>query len=162
MLDKTSEMKTPMKWTWIIIITFFIIGIYDVRIGLLGFLCMLAPLYHALNGRGKIHCTKYCPRGSFLGQFLPYFTMNQTLPKWMNSKTFKHGLLIFMMTIFSISVYNAFPDITKVGSAIFRFILYSSIVSVLLGIFFKPRSWCQVCPMGHLSGMIKESQSKEN
>lgn len=161
MLQKTSQMKPPMKWTWMIIIAFFIIGIYDARIGLLGFLCMLAPLYHALKGHGKVHCTKYCPRGSFLGQFLPYVTMDHTLPKWMNSKIFKHGLLVFMMTIFSLSVYNAAPDITQIGLAIFRFILYSSIVSVLLGILFKPRSWCQVCPMGHLSGMIKDSKTKQ-
>jgi hypothetical protein len=25
-----------------------------------------------------------------------------------------------------------------------------------MGVFFKPRSWCQVCPMGHATGLIAD------
>ena len=32
----------------------------------------------------------------------------------------------------------------------------SFVVGVLMGVFFKPRSWCQVCPMGHATGLIAD------
>ena len=36
-----------------------------------------------------------------------------------------------------------------------------TIFGVLLGVFFKPRAWCQVCPMSHGTGMIDELLKKD-
>ncbi|NMA83063.1 MAG: 4Fe-4S binding protein [Epulopiscium sp.] len=152
-----SKRKSYMKWSWIIIILFFVLSILDIRFGLLGFLCMLAPMYHALRGRGKVHCSSYCPRGSFLGKFLSKLSFQNTLPKWMRSKIFKHILLFIMMILFSTSLYHAGWDYLNIAFAIFRFMLTSFIVGILIGVFFKPRSWCQICPMGHATGLIRDA-----
>lgn len=152
--------KSHMKWSWIIMILFIVLSIIDIRFGILGFLCMAAPIYHALKGRGKIHCAKYCPRGSLLGKFLNEISMNNNLPKAMHRKWFKNLLLILMITVFSISLYHAGLNFTRIAFSVFRFMMVSLIIGIIVGIIFKPRSWCIVCPMGHATGMIKNKTDK--
>ncbi|WP_053955752.1 hypothetical protein [Inediibacterium massiliense] len=136
--------KNHQQWSWIIIIAFFVLSIVNMWFGLFGFVCMGMPIYHALRGRGKIHCSKYCPRGSFLGKFLPNISLNKTLPSFMRTKYFKNFLLILMMTMFGISLYHSQFIPIKVAKAIFRLMFASFIVGTIMGIIFKPRSWCQV------------------
>ncbi|MBN2222921.1 MAG: 4Fe-4S ferredoxin [Vallitaleaceae bacterium] len=150
--------KSIQSWSWIIIVSFFILGIVDFRFGLLGFVCMGAPIFHALRGEGKIHCSKYCPRGSFLGQIIRLISFNRPLPKAMRSKTVKNILFIIMISLLSFSLSHAGLNPVRIGFVLFRFMLISFLVGILMGIFFKPRSWCQVCPMGHASGLIAEQR----
>ncbi|WP_026895430.1 4Fe-4S binding protein [Clostridiisalibacter paucivorans] len=154
--------KSHMSWSWIFMILFLTLSILDFRFGILGFLCMGAPLYHAIRGRGKIHCAKYCPRGSLLGNFLKSISLNNNLPKGMTKKAFKNGLLIFMITVFSISLIHAGPNFDKIAFSMFRFMTVSLIMGIILGVVFKPRSWCVVCPMGHATGLIKKMKDKSN
>lgn len=148
--------KSHQKWSWIIIVSFFTLSILDIRFGILGFLCMAAPMFHAISGRGKIHCSHYCPRGSFFGKFLTYISLNNKLPKFMDTKAFKHFLLILMIAMFSISILHADGDFNKIAFSVFRFMLASFIVGVIVGISYKPRSWCKICPMGHAAGLISK------
>lgn len=137
------------------------LSIIDIRFGILGLACMGVPLYLALSGRGKIHCSKYCPRGSLLGTFLKNISLQNNLPKFLRTKTIKNIMLIWMVGMFSISLYMAGGDLIKTGYAIFRMMLISSLMGVILGILFKPRSWCQVCPMGYATGLIEKSKKAD-
>lgn len=154
--------KSHMNWSWILMVLFFVFSIIDVRFSILGFLCMGFPLYHALKGRGKIHCIKYCPRGSFLAKFISAISLNNNLPKGMNTKTFKNILLSIMLTVFAISLYRAGLDLVKISLSIFKFMTVSSIIAFIMGVIYKPRSWCVVCPMGHATGMIRDAQNNMN
>jgi hypothetical protein len=156
----STRKKSQQHWTWILIITFFVLGILDMRFGILGVVCMGAPIVHALKGDGKIHCSKYCPRGSFLGKFLEKISLHRQLPAYMRTKKAKNILLIVMLTVFSISLYHTGFVFEKMAFAFLRFMGISFIVGILMGIFFKPRSWCVVCPMGHGSGLIAEQRKK--
>ena len=156
----STRKKSQQHWTWILIITFFVLGILDTRFGILGVVCMGAPIVHALKGDGKIHCSKYCPRGSFLGKFLEKISMHRQLPAYMRTKKAKNILLIVMLTVFIISLYHTGFVFEKMAFAFLRFMGISFIVGILMGIFFKPRSWCVVCPMGHGSGLIAEQRKK--
>lgn len=146
--------KSHMKWSYVIMLIFLTLGIIDIRFGIFGFACMGAPMYHALRGRGKIHCQKYCPRGSLLARVLESISLKNKLPKFMASKKFKNGLLTAMVLLFSISMYHAGFNFNRIAFAMFRFMSMSLLVGIITGIIFKPRSWCVVCPMGHASGLI--------
>lgn len=148
--------KSHMQWAWAIMIAFLTLGIIDFRFGILGFACMGAPMYHALRGRGKVHCQKYCPRGSLLGRMLEHVSMNRKLPKFMMKKSFKHGLLAVMMIVFSISMYHAGWNFYRIAFSMFRFMTMSLAIGIIMGIVFKPRSWCTVCPMGTGTGLIQK------
>jgi len=142
-------------------VLFLTLSIIDYRFGVLGFICMGAPIYHALRGRGKIHCAKHCPRGSLLGKFLQKISMNNTLPKFMKTKKFKTGLLMLMLSVFAFGMLHTGGDPGKIAFTMFRFMTSSLIVGIIMGVFFKPRSWCAVCPMGYGTVLIDQQLKKK-
>lgn len=154
--------KSHLKWSWIFLVMFIILSVINVKFGLLGLICMSVPLYHALRGRGKIHCSHYCPRGSFLGNFLKYINLDYNLPKSMQGKTAKKIILALMLTVFSISLYHAGLNPNKIAFAIFRLMTASLAVGVIMGIIFKPRTWCKVCPMGYATELITKGKKKNS
>lgn len=156
------KIKSHMSWSWVIIVSFFVLGVLDIRFGILGLVCMGAPLYHALKGHGKKHCAYYCPRGSFLGKFLEHISLKRPLPKFMTTRAFKNALLVLMLSVFTFAVIHSGGDFRKLAMAFFRFMGMSFIVGILLGVLFKPRSWCVVCPMGHGTQIIKEIQTERS
>jgi len=160
---KTNKNKSHMAWAWVLMVTFLTLSIIDFRFGILGFACMGAPIYHALRGRGKVHCRKYCPRGSLLGKFLPKISLGKTMPKFMLTRKFRNGLLILMLSVFTFAMSHTGGNFYKIAFTMFRFMTVSLIVGILMGIIFKPRSWCAVCPMAHGSMLIDEQlkRSKE-
>jgi hypothetical protein len=147
--------KSYLKWSWIFMIAFIVLSVLDIRFGLLGIICMTVPLYHALRGRGKIHCSHYCPRGSLLWNFLKNISLGNNLPPYMKQKTVKNALLTFMVVMFSISLARAGFNVERIAFAVFRMMMASLAVGVIMGIVFKPRSWCQICPMGHATSLLK-------
>lgn len=154
-----TRKKSHQSWSWILMVSFILLSILDIRFGLLGVLCMTMPMYHAVRGRGKIHCSHYCPRGSILQKFLKEISFNNTLPVPIR----KHGkkvLLTIMIMLFSFSMYHAGPNIYRIGFALFRFMTASLALGVTMGIIFKPRSWCQVCPMGYATELLAKSNLK--
>lgn len=159
---KPNKIKSHQGWSYIIIIAFFILGIINIRFGILGIVCMGAPLYHAFKGRGKIHCSKYCPRGSFLGKFLSKLSLGHTLPKWLRTKKAKTIILLIMMTVFSsvltFAIISHGFHFVVISKVFYRFMLMSFIVGIVTGIIYKPRSWCQICPMGHGSELISKTK----
>lgn len=157
-----KKRKNHMKWSWMIIVSFFVLGIIDIRFGILGIVCMGAPIFHALKGEGKVHCAKYCPRGSFLGKFLERISRNAPLPKFMSTKKFKSALLLLMLSMFSLAVFHSGGDFTKLSFAFYRFMGMSFLVGISMGLLFKPRSWCVVCPMGYATGLIKDIQTQKS
>lgn len=153
--------KSIMTWSWILILLFFSLSVLDIRFGILGLLCMGVPIYLALRGGGRVHCSKYCPRGSMLMVFLEKLSLNNNLPRYINNKHVKNLMLVWMIAMFAISLVVAGGDFIKTAMAIFRMMLMSTTVGVLMGVLFKPRSWCVICPMGTATSMIEKAQRKK-
>ena len=139
---------------WIVIVSFFILSIINVWFGLLGFICMGLPIYQALRGRGKIHCTNHCPRGSFLSKIVSKISFRNKIPKFMTTKGFRHLVLSLMMIMLTISMVHSGGDPKKIAFGIFRLMGISFIFGIVMGIFYKPKSWCAICPMGHATNLI--------
>jgi len=154
-LNKKKTAKSFMEWSWVFILLFFGLSFIDIRFAYLGFFCMIAPIAFALSGKGKIHCSHYCPRGSLFGKFLSFISMKNSLPPFMTTKWFKYALFVAMFTSFGFCFYQLGLGIENVASAVFNMMLRSSLIGIIIGIVFMPRSWCKICPMGLVAGLIK-------
>ena len=155
-----SKKTSHMAWSWIIMIIFLALSVLDLRFGLGAVFCMTIPMIHAVRGHGKIHCSHYCPRGSLFGKFLQNVSLRNSLPAFMRTTAFKNGLLSLMVIMLTISLSHNHDSIQAIGMALFRFMAASLAVGLLLGVFYQPRSWCQVCPMGHATSLIATYQKK--
>lgn len=153
----TAKRKSHQAWSWIFMIIFILLSIIDFRFGILGIICMTTPMILAVKGAGKAHCSFYCPRGSLLGKFLKNISLQHNLPKWAKSNRVKNGLLLMMISMLVVGMFHANHEgfsLMKTGFTLFRFMTASLLVGIIMGVIFKPRTWCQVCPMGHGTALI--------
>lgn len=146
---------------WVIIVAFFALSAINIWFGLFGFICMGAPIYQALRGRGKLHCQSHCPRGSFLAKVVSKVSLRNAIPKFMLTNKFRNGVLVLMVTMLTISMIHSGGDPKKIAFGLFRLMGISFIVGIVMGIFYKPKSWCAICPMGHSANLITKAQKKK-
>lgn len=151
----------PRKWHWVFIVLFFALSIVNTWFGLLGLICMGSPIVHALKGNGRRHCTKFCPRGSFLGTFMKYISFDRSLPGFMKKKKFRHAVLILMISMLMLGMYHSGGNPHKIAFTLFRFMGVSFLFGIMMGVFFKPKSWCTVCPMGHAATLITDVKKRK-
>lgn len=149
------------EFRWVIIITFFVLSIFNVWFGLLGFICMGLPIFQALRGKGKIHCRSHCPRGSFFSEIISKISLRKSLPKFMLSNGFRNGVLVLMGIMLTISMIHSGGDPKKIAFSVFRLMGMSFLVGIIMGIFYKPKSWCAICPMGHGTNLIDKALYKK-
>jgi len=64
---------------------------------------------------------------------------------------FRLFMMGLMMTIFSVRIYQLWPDAVRIGGFFIMFLTVTTVAGVFLGIAFKPRSWCAFCPVGTMA-----------
>lgn len=154
---KKSWIKSIQGWSWIITIIWMTIANIWKPFGLFGFVCMFTPVIVALSGRGKMYCARVCPRGSFIGFFTRKISIGLKRPKFIKTKTFCWILLCVMMGNFTLLIVRAAPEgIDVLGSTILIFMEIATALGFLFGVIFTPRSWCTICPMGFITGIIRK------
>jgi hypothetical protein len=136
--------KSMQRWSWIITVLWMVIAnIWK----LFGFVCMLSPISIALLGRGKMHCARVCPRGSFIGTFTGKISRRRPKPRFMNTRTFRWILWGLMMGTFLTLIIHAIPyGIAVLGSTVLVFMEAATALAFISGILFTPRAWCTYCP----------------
>lgn len=102
---KEREMKKRHRWydwLWIWELLYFSLGFFNILFAWLGMLDFLLPLLLAIFGGNKLFCNHLCGRGQ-LFQLLGTkgrCSRNRPTPRWMSSRAFRYGFLIFFMTMF--------------------------------------------------------------
>jgi hypothetical protein len=117
---------------------------------------MFTPIIIALSGRGKMHCARVCPRGSFIGLFTKKISLGLRKPAFMKTRIFHWILWGAMMGTFLVLIIYSIPrGVYVLGGNILVFMEVATGLAVLFGILFTPRAWCTVCPMGFTTGNIR-------
>ena len=106
-------MKKAKHWydyLWICAILYFTLGFFNILFAWLGMIDFLLPLFLAIFGGNKFFCNHLCGRGqlfSKLGTDLKCSRCKPT-PRWMSSKWFRYGFLIFFLTMFGNMVFQTY------------------------------------------------------
>ena len=104
-------MKKANHWydyLWICAILYFTLGFFNILFAWLGMIDFLLPLILAIFGGNKFFCNHLCGRGqlfSKLGSDLKCSRCKPT-PRWMSSKWFRYGFLLFFLTMFGNMVFQ--------------------------------------------------------
>ena len=85
-------------WT----ILYFTLGFFNILFAWLGMIDFLVPIFIALFGGGKAFCNSYCGRGQLFNQLGTCMkcSRNGKAPKFLSSKWFRYGFLIFFLSMF--------------------------------------------------------------
>lgn len=101
------------KWydyLWIFSLTYLILGFFNILFAWLGLFCFFIPLVISVAKGTKGYCNRYCGRGQLFSLLGGRFGLSRKrdVPKWMKSKTFRYGFLIFFFVIFFIMLWNTY------------------------------------------------------
>lgn len=106
----TKKKKSLKEYLWIASIIYLILGLFNIVFAWIGMICFLVPLIISVSGGGKAYCNSYCGRGQLLdvlGKKLK-LSRNKPMPKFLRTKYFRYGFLIFFLTMFSLIVFNTY------------------------------------------------------
>ncbi len=102
--------KHLYEYLWILSSLYLILGLFNILFAWLGLICFIVPLLISIVKGNKGYCNKYCGRGQLLdllGNKLK-LSRNRPMPKFLKSKYFRYGFLIFFLTMFINMVFNTY------------------------------------------------------
>ena len=93
------------KWydyLWIVSLSYLVLGFFNILFAWLGLFCFFIPLIIAIAKGTKGYCNRYCGRGQLFGLLGGRFGLSRKkdIPRWMKSKAFRYGFLIFFFAMF--------------------------------------------------------------
>lgn len=97
-----TKQKKWYDYLWIVSATYLILGFFNILFAWIGLLCFFIPLIIAVFGGDKMYCNKFCGRGQLfdlLGNKLG-LSRKKDIPKFLRSKWFRYGFLIFFLMMF--------------------------------------------------------------
>lgn len=106
-------MTKKKKWydyLWIVSATYLILGFFNILFAWIGLLCFFIPLFIAIFGGDKMYCNKFCGRGQLfdlLGNKLG-LSRKKDIPKFLRSKWFRYGFLIFFFIMFFNMLFSTY------------------------------------------------------
>jgi len=107
---KTSAKKRWHDYLWIATPIYFGLGFFNILFAWLGMIFFITPLLIAIFKGSKAYCVKYCDRGQLLellgGKM--GISLKNNPPRFLRSKWFRYGFLIFFLTMFSIMIYTTY------------------------------------------------------
>jgi ferredoxin-type protein NapH len=147
------------QWSWTLLLTFLGLGVIFPRLGVVALICMLAPVVVAFFN-GRAWCGTYCPRGSFNDILLAKLSFKGKIPVLLRSSWFRLLFLVLLMSAFAIQLTLAWGKPVAIGQVFLRMIIITTLITLILGIIYQPRAWCQICPMGTLAHYVARWRSR--
>lgn len=100
-------------------------------------------------------CAGFCPNGRSLSAVFQRFSRNKALDAGFRSPIFRKMLCGFMLFCVVNLLSRTGGSISLVGRAFWLMYLASTGFSAVMAVFYKPRAWCAVCPMGTLQDTVR-------
>ena len=79
----------------------------------------------------------------------------------MRSKGFRIFMLCFIFGMFGVQLYVNGLTLAGIGRTFWNIILLTTVVGIVLGFVYAPRTWCSFCPMGTLSAWVAPRTTKK-
>lgn len=113
MENKKKKIKKKKHWSeylWIATSIYLILGLFNILFAWIGVLCFAIPIFISIFSGSKAYCNKYCGRGQLLDMLGTKYKLsrNKPIPKWMKTKYFRYGFLIFFMAMFFNMLFNTY------------------------------------------------------
>ncbi|MGL4730680.1 MAG: 4Fe-4S binding protein [Clostridium sp.] len=148
------------KYGYLIFLTFLVASLFNMTLASIAVVCMVAPLVLALLGKGRFWCGNFCPRGNFYDNILKKFSLKKPVPKFFKSTFLRVFMIFFLIGMFTTGVIKNWGNPAGIGMVFYRIIVVTSLVGIVLGMFFSHRTWCNFCPMGTLASFIAKIRGK--
>lgn len=117
-------------------------------------IAMLVFMFVLSLFRGRYYCGWFCAMGAFFERVLAVFSRKGNMLPLFKEAWFKWFIFVVMMGLLTSRLILAHGDPMKIGAAFVMMWTISSGMAIGLGLIWKPRSWCSICPMALFQGLI--------
>jgi len=150
-LDPAERRKNNVRWMLgALFIVLVSVGWLVPWFGYFVPVCMIGGVVPAFFV-GRKWCDLTCARGSFLESVMTTVAGSRPIPKLLRSTAFRVAVLGVLFTMFGIRMVQLWGDWAELGGFFMMFLTVTTVVAIVLGMVFQPRSWCAFCPIGTLS-----------
>ncbi len=132
---------------------FLVVIIGGWHYSLLGYfipICMLLGISIAFL-KGRKWCDWYCPRGSFFDSIIRQMSPGKKIPAFFKGNPLRVGVLLFLIFMMIIQIIKRWPDPYKIGMFFVILLTVTTILGIILALFFHQRAWCYFCPIGSMA-----------
>jgi polyferredoxin len=110
--------------------------------------------------RGRYWCANLCPRGAFLDLWLSKISAGKPLNNFLTRPKTRWLIFVLFMAFFAWQIIAAPKNPVGIGFVFVRMCLITTLIAIFIGLPWKARAWCAVCPMGTLQGKISTLRRK--
>lgn len=105
-----NKKKNWYDYLWILSGLYLTLGLFNILFAWLGLICFIVPLGISIIKGNKSYCNKYCGRGQLFELLGTKFKLsrNKPIPKFLKTKWFRYGFLIFFMSMFISMIFNTY------------------------------------------------------
>ncbi len=107
--------------------------------------------------RGRLYCGWICPMGSFHERFLSKISLQNAVPLFFRQTWFRWFVFSTMMGFMTYRLYVAWGDAEAIGGVFRMMWIVSMTLAIALGLYYKARTWCVICPMGSFQGVMSKN-----
>ena len=102
--------KRWYDYLWIASLLYLTLGFFNILFAWLGLLCFFIPLIISVTAGTKGYCNRYCGRGQLFALLGGRFGLSRRrdIPRWMKSKPFRYGFLVFFFAMFFLMLWNTY------------------------------------------------------
>jgi polyferredoxin len=119
-----------------------------IAVAMLVFMLMLSLF------RGRFYCGWFCPMGGFFERALSLISRKRKMVPLFKTAWFKWLVFVLMMGLLTSRLILTSGDPGKIGAAFVLMWTISTAMAIGLGLIWKPRSWCSICPMALFQGLV--------
>lgn len=146
-----------MQWLTMPLVPLVIVGGYFypvlgwIIVGLISFFTTLALF------RGRYFCGWFCGLGGIFERILAKVSLNKPMLPLFTAKWFRWLMFGLMMSLLGSRLYMSDGDPELIGATFRTMWIVSLGFATVFGLIFNPRTWCTVCPMGTMQGVISKN-----
>ncbi|WP_175413023.1 4Fe-4S binding protein [Clostridium sp. AWRP] len=152
--------KLWKKYSFTLLIAFVLLGLIDLRFSVAAVICMAGPIIVSVF-KGRFWCGNLCPRGNFYDNIVSKFSNKRKVPKLLKSYYFRILVVVFMMTMFTLGIKRNWGNLYGIGMVFYRIIVVTTIIGIILSLFYNHRIWCSFCPMGTIASIISKFRTNK-
>jgi len=128
-------------------------GIYQPYLGYLA-LAMMITMISMTFIWGRFYCGWICAMGAFHERVLARISLKKEMPQLFKKTWFRWLFFSGLMGLMISRLIMSGGDPAKVGAVFVMMWTVSTVIAVAFGLYFKPRSWCNFCPMASAQGVL--------
>lgn len=111
--------------------------------------------------KGRYWCWHLCPRGAFLDIVVSKMSPDKPFPKIFTNITFRWFIFFVFMGFVVYRLIGTGGSLILIGSVFVGTCILTTVISLIMGVLTKHRSWCAICPMGTLQERIGRLAKKD-